>query len=93
VATKKVGQQIFFLRSLFCCCFWIRDPRSEIGDPGWTKKKDPGPATLRIGNIFLYCLTLCRRYKDSAHLNVLLISIEQLLGSNHLIITILKVTI
>jgi hypothetical protein len=38
-------------------------------------------------------LTLCRRYKDSAHLNVLLISIEQLLGSNHLIITILKVGI
>jgi hypothetical protein len=76
---------------------WIRDPRSRIPDPGWTKirirDKHPGSATLGIGNIALYCLTLCRRYKDSAHLNVLLISIEQLLGSNHLIITILKVRI
>lgn len=31
-----------------------------------------------------------RRYKDSAHLHTLLLSIETLLGSNHLIITILK---
>ncbi len=26
LATKKVGQQIFS-PLLFCCCFWIRDPR------------------------------------------------------------------
>jgi hypothetical protein len=65
----------------------IRDVYSGSG----IRDKLPGSATLRIGNIFLCCLTLCRRYKDSAHLNVLLISIEQLLGSNHLIITILKV--
>ena len=38
-----------------------------------------------------FFLLICRRYKDSAHLHVLLMSIEQLLGSNHLILTILKV--
>jgi hypothetical protein len=30
----------FFLTPLFCCCFWIRDPRSGIRD------KHPGSATL-----------------------------------------------
>jgi hypothetical protein len=32
---KKVGQQIF------CCCFWILDPRSRIRDPG-SEIRDPG---------------------------------------------------
>ncbi len=47
---KKVWQQIFFT-PLFCFCFWIRDPRSEIQDPrseirdpgsGMGKNQDPG---------------------------------------------------
>jgi hypothetical protein len=89
LATKNGRTTNFFSSPLsFVAVFGsvIRDPGS-----GMDNNQDPGPATLRIGNSFLYCLTLCRRYKDSAHLNVLLISIEQLLGSNHLIITILKV--
>jgi hypothetical protein len=36
VATKKVGQQIFFTL-LFCSCFGIRDQRS-----GMDKNQDPG---------------------------------------------------
>ncbi len=34
----------FFLTPLFCCCFWIRDPRSGIRDPGsrMGKNLDPG---------------------------------------------------
>ncbi len=42
MATKKYDNQFFFT-SLFCCCFWIRDP-------GWVKirirDKHPGSATL-----------------------------------------------
>ncbi len=46
---KKLWQQIFFT-PLFCCCFWIRDPRSGIRD-GWKsgsgiRDKHPGSATL-----------------------------------------------
>jgi hypothetical protein len=43
VATKK-GMTTNFFTPLFCCCFWIRDPRSEIWDPGWVKIRiwDPG---------------------------------------------------
>jgi hypothetical protein len=43
--------QIFFA-PLFCCCFWIRDPRSGIRDglnqdPGsGNRDKHPGSATL-----------------------------------------------
>ncbi len=40
----------FFFTPVFCCCFWIRDPGSEIRDPGWVKirirDKHPGSATL-----------------------------------------------
>jgi hypothetical protein len=34
----------FFFTSLFCYCFWIRDPGSEIRDPGsgMGKNQDPG---------------------------------------------------
>ncbi len=34
----------FFFTPLFCCCFWIRDPRSGILDPGsgMGKIQDPG---------------------------------------------------
>ncbi len=39
-----------FFTPLFCCCFWIRDPRSE--EPGWVKirirDKHPGSATLLV---------------------------------------------
>jgi hypothetical protein len=56
VATKQ-GMTKYFFTPLFCCCFWIRDPRSEIQDPrsgirdpGWVKirirDKHPGSATL-----------------------------------------------
>ncbi len=31
----------FFFTYLFCCCFWIRDPGSEIRDPG-SGIRDPG---------------------------------------------------
>jgi hypothetical protein len=27
----------FFFTHLLCCCFWFRDPRSGIRDPGWVK--------------------------------------------------------
>jgi hypothetical protein len=46
----------FFSPSLFCCCFWIRDPRSGIRDPGWVKiriqdpDKHPGSATLDLSH-------------------------------------------
>jgi hypothetical protein len=44
--------KIFFFTSLFSTCFWIRDPRSGIRDPGWVKirirDKHPGSATLPI---------------------------------------------
>ncbi len=35
--------KIFFI-PLFCCCFWIRDPGSEIRNPrsGMGKNQDPG---------------------------------------------------
>jgi hypothetical protein len=40
-----------FFTLLFCCCFWIRDPRSGIRDPGWVKirirDKHPGSATTK----------------------------------------------
>ena len=34
----------FFFTTLFCCCFWIRDPGSGIRDPGsgMGKNQDPG---------------------------------------------------
>ncbi len=88
-----------FFSPLSFVAFLIRDPRSGIrdGQKSGSEIRDKHTgfrnAANRYPNIILYCLTLCRRYKDSAHLNVLLISIEQLLGSNHLIITILKVGI
>jgi hypothetical protein len=36
-------KKIFFT-PLFSTCFWIRDPGSEIRDPGWVKIRiqDPG---------------------------------------------------
>ncbi len=44
VATKKVLPQIFFHPSLFCSCFWIRDP-------GWVKIRIRVPKyTFRIRN-------------------------------------------
>ncbi len=41
---KKVGEQIFF-SPLFCCCFWIWDPRSGIRD------KHPGSSTLQSATV------------------------------------------
>ncbi len=43
VATKK-GLTTNFFTPLFCCCFWIRDPKSGIRDPGsgMGKNKDLG---------------------------------------------------
>jgi hypothetical protein len=43
VATKKCLTKDFFI-PLFSICFWIRDPRSGIRDPGWVKIRirDPG---------------------------------------------------
>jgi hypothetical protein len=40
-------KKIFFT-PLFSTCFWIRDPRSGIRDPGsgMGKNQDPGSATL-----------------------------------------------
>ncbi len=40
---NKVWQKKFFT-PLFCCWFWIRDPRSGIRGPGWVKIRirDPG---------------------------------------------------
>ncbi len=40
---NKVWQQFFFT-PVFHCCFWIRDPGSEIRDPRWVKIRirDPG---------------------------------------------------
>ncbi len=86
VATKKGRITNFFSPLSF-----VADFGSEIRDGQKIRIQDkhPGSATLRTGNIFLYCLTLCRRYKDSAHLNVLLISIEQLLGSNQTFFSVL----
>ncbi len=38
MATKKVpGMTTNFFHPLFCCCFWIRDPRFGMG-----KNQDPG---------------------------------------------------
>ncbi len=56
VAPKK-GMTIFFT-PLFCCCFWIRDPGSEIRDPrsgirdpgSEIRDKHPGSATLGEAN-------------------------------------------
>ena len=43
VATKK-GLTTNFFTPLFCCCFWIRDPKSGLRDPGsgMGKNQDPG---------------------------------------------------
>ncbi len=43
VATKK-GLTTNFFTPLFCCCFWIRDPKSKIRDLEWVKIRiqDPG---------------------------------------------------
>ncbi len=43
LATKRY-ENYFFFTSLFCCCFWIRDPRSGIRDlgSGMGKNQDPG---------------------------------------------------
>ncbi len=58
---KKLWQQIFFT-NVFHCCFWIRDPGSEIRDPGsgMGKNQDPGfgmnipdPPHCFLGNFFL----------------------------------------
>ncbi len=35
--SKKRYDNSFFFTNVFHCCFWIRDPRSEIRDPGWVK--------------------------------------------------------
>jgi hypothetical protein len=47
---------------LFCCCCWIQDPRSGIGDPGseMDKNQDPdkhaGSATMVEQNLmFSFC--------------------------------------
>ncbi len=37
MTTKKVYNKKKFFTPLFCCCFWIRDPRSGMG-----KNQDPG---------------------------------------------------
>ncbi len=43
VATKKGLTTIFFLTPLFCCCFWMRDPKwVKI----WIRDVYPGSATL-----------------------------------------------
>ncbi len=51
VTRKSMTTNIF--PSLFCCCFWIRDPGSQIRDPGWVKiriwDKHPESATLNLG--------------------------------------------
>ncbi len=41
---KKEWQQFFFFTPFFHCCFWIRDPRPGIRDPGsgMGKNHDPG---------------------------------------------------
>ena len=46
----------FFFTPLFSTCFWIRDPRSGIRDPGWVKIRirDPGQ-TSRIRKTALNC--------------------------------------
>jgi hypothetical protein len=46
VATKK-GLTTYFLTPLCCCCFWIRDPGSEIRDPG-SEIRDPEWVKIRI---------------------------------------------
>ncbi len=50
VATKKGRKTNFFI--LFCCCFWIRDPGSEIRDgkkSGFRiRDKHTGSATLVV---------------------------------------------
>jgi hypothetical protein len=38
---KKKYDNKFCFTPLFCCCFWIRDPRSGIRDPG-SEIRDPG---------------------------------------------------
>ncbi len=38
---KFVAQNFF--ATLFYCCFWIRDPGSEIRDPGWVKIRIQDP--------------------------------------------------
>jgi hypothetical protein len=57
VATKKGMTKKNFHPSLFLL-FWIRDPRSAIGDPEWVKlrirDKHPGSATLRVLVIFCF---------------------------------------
>ncbi len=41
---KKCFDKKKLFTPVFCCCFWIRDPRSGIRDPGWVKirNRDPG---------------------------------------------------
>ncbi len=54
---KKRYENRFFFTPLFCYCFWIRDPRSRIRDPGWVKirirDKHLGSATL-LECVFLF---------------------------------------
>jgi hypothetical protein len=50
VATKK-GLTKKLFTPLFCCCFWIRDPRSGMGNKSGSgiRDKHPGSATLIKG--------------------------------------------
>ncbi len=45
VATKKGMTTNFIFTPLFCCYFWIRDPRSGIRDQDW-ENQDPVSAKL-----------------------------------------------
>ncbi len=65
MATKK-GVTTIFYHLLFCCCFWIRDPRSGTPDPGWVKirigDKHPGSAALLLGPVILWCWPAWQRW-------------------------------
>jgi hypothetical protein len=40
----------FFCTPLICCCFWIRDPGSEIQDPGSRMVKNQDPGSRKVKN-------------------------------------------
>jgi hypothetical protein len=72
MAPKKRYEKKKIFTPVFNCCFWIRDLRSGIRDPGWVKirirDKHPGSATLvarKWKKFFsLFNLEKVRKYKQ-----------------------------
>jgi hypothetical protein len=60
-----------FFAPLFCCCFWIRDPRSGFREPGWVKvrilDKHPGSATLVVNPLRKKFIRIPHVMKSNGH--------------------------